>query len=532
MAARLGNFELVQLLLQEGADVNAPPAVYNGRTALQGAAESGNWKILSLLQSAGAQINAPAGVNLGLTALQAACLNGHPLMAGFLLAHQANLYAAPSPVMGLTPIQAAAIHGDIGLMKDLISLGADVNAPATETTGTVLLTAMRHRLLSLLELLLEHGANINPIVDYRWQSPLAEAACLRWLEGVKFLLKRRGNVNAIPLELTTSDGRGEFEIEWGSPLGWAIANGDEGMVHLLLKHGADVLATAIFDWRGRESTLICALHASFDWVLDRDSSVDIIHLLLAKVPELENHPGWEDALKIVLEESIDHEIFDVILGKLNSLSLPLRRKAIQKGWDELPSEWCAEEEDEEEFLEVFELLIKSGPDLEGRAKNGSTLLQRLAGKGYYQPCCLLISHGATVNTLAVRDWGTPLQGSLKRKSLKLADFLLEQGADVYILPADNRGVTALQAASMHGMLGLAVRLLESGADVSAPVAPNDGRTAIDAAAENGHKEMVHLLLNALGDQDDLGPVCHQAAGYAEKEDHFEIAQWLREYSSA
>lgn len=40
----------------------------NGRTAIQGAAESGSWEILSLLQSAGAYVNAPAGVVAGLFA--------------------------------------------------------------------------------------------------------------------------------------------------------------------------------------------------------------------------------------------------------------------------------------------------------------------------------------------------------------------------------------------------------------------------------------------------------------------------------
>jgi FOG: Ankyrin repeat len=108
---------------------------------------------------------------------------------------------------------------------------------------------------------------------------------------------------------------------------------------------------------------------------------------------------------------------------------------------------------------------------------------------------------------------------------------LEHGADVNALPAAKWGVTALQAASTHGMLGMAVRLLERGADVCAPAALEDGRTAIDGAAERGHLEMVQLLLNTYGDHEDLRSVCSQAADYAEREDHHEIAQWLRRYSS-
>lgn len=53
---------------------------------------------------------------------------------------------------------------------------------------------------------------------------------------------------------------------------------------------------------------------------------------------------------------------------------------------------------------------------------------------------------------------------------------------------------------------------------------------IDSAVEHGHLEMIQPLLNAYEDQEKqekLGPTCHQAAGYAEQEGHFEIAQWLR-----
>lgn len=80
------------------------------------------------------------------------------------------------------------------------------------------------------------------------------------------------------------------------------------------------------------------------------------------------------------------------------------------------------------------------------------------------------------------------------------------------------------------MLEMTIRLLERGADVSAPAAPKNGRTTFDGAAECGHLEMVQLLLNAFGEQEELRTVCHQAAGYAEKEGHCELAHWLRAYS--
>lgn len=522
MSARLGNVELVQLLLSSGADINASPAAFNGRTAIQGAAESGSWEILTILQAAGAQINAPAGEKFGMTALQAACLNGHSLMAGFLLAHQANIRARPSPLGGFTPIQAASAHGDIGVVRDLIKLGADVNAPATEMGSTALVVAATHKSLPLLEILVQHGANVNPTGDCNLRSPLGEAASMNWFEGVDFLLKHGANVDDTPFELQKSDEYAGFVEELLSPLGWAISNGSNDMVDLLLKHGADVLATAICNEFKSQSALIYAIWDGPD--------LDLIDLLLANAKDLKNYPGWEDALRTGFEDigALDLDTCELIIEKTNSLQSPLRAKMIKKGWDVLPT--SAVDEDEENLIDVIKLLIKSGADLDSRSEGGSTLLQRIARKGYHRSCCFLVDRGATINIHAAQSYGTALQEAIKNNDVKIANLLLEHGADVNSLPALNRGVTALQAASINGMLEMTVRLLEYAADVSAPAAPENGRTAIDGAAERGHLEMVQLLLNAYGEQEALETVCNQAAGYAEKEGHLELARWLRAYA--
>ncbi|KAJ5965081.1 uncharacterized protein N7479_004957 [Penicillium vulpinum] len=532
MSAVLGNVEIFRLLLRGGADVNAPPAVSSGRSAVQAAAESGNWEILLMLQKAGANMNAPAGAIEGLDALQVACLNGHSLMAGFFLAHQANVNAAPSTVTGLTSIQAAASFGDIRLVRDLISLGAEVNAPATKNGTTALLAAMHHRSLPLLELLVQSGATVNP-GDPKLPTPLRLAASLDWLEGVKFLLDHEATVNEPIFDPALSNELYDMETvdpSEASPLGQAIKKDAENMVDLLLRHGADVLAMVYAENSDIqfEGALICSIRSR--------SSLKIVNLIFAKVSDFEKHPGWEDTLKVALEyDIVDMNTFKVLIEKASSLAPPFRCNVIRKGWNSFPANQGYNEEEEdnpEQLLEIIQLLVDSGADVNCRKDNGSTMLQRLAGRCYPKACRFLVNCGAAVNTHAVHYHGTPLQEAIKYSNTKIADFLLEHGADVNALPAEYWGVTALQAASINGMFELAVRLLERGADVSAPAAPNEGRTAIDGAAERGHLEMVQLLLNAYGKQDDLRLVCNQAADYAEKEDHFEIAQWLRGYSPA
>ncbi|KAF3386291.1 Ankyrin-2 [Penicillium rolfsii] len=523
MSARLGNFQIAKLLLSNGADVNAPPASFNGRTAIQGAAESGHWKILSLLQAAGAHINAPAGARLGMTALQAACMKGHSLMAGFLLAQQADINAAPSPLAGLTSIQAASVHGDIRLVKDLISLGADANAPETGMGSTALVLAVKHKSLPLLKILLQNGAYVNPTADIALTSPLREAVRLNWLEGVKFLLRNGANVDDTPLEFLELDEYFDFVPELLSPLGWAISNGNEELVNLLVRHGAGVLATVMSDRCKSRSALIYAL-----WY--RPSDLDIINVLFANIRDLQNYPEWKDVLETVVKavDKIEPGLWELILEKTSLLPSSLRYEVIQNGWNALSRSNILA--DEENLLCAVELFIKAGADLNSRSKDGSTLLQRIAGEGYRKTCCFLVDRGAAINIPAGQYYGTALQEAIKYNHVEVADFILEHGADVNSLPALDGGVTALQAASINGMLEMTIRLLECGADVSAPAAPENGRTAIDGAAERGYLDMVQLLLNAYGEQEALGTVCNQAAGYAEKEGHCELARWLRAYA--
>ncbi|KAE8313069.1 ankyrin repeat-containing domain protein [Aspergillus transmontanensis] len=526
MSTRLGNVEMFQLLLSWGADLNAPPAVCNGRTAVQGAAESGNLMILLMLRCAGAQIDEPAGAKQGMTALQAACLNGNSLIAGVLLAQGADLNLGPSSVEGLTAIQAAAAHGDVRLVRDLITLGAEVNAPASEGGRTALLAAIEHESLLLLELLAQHGADVNATGAYGFLSPLTEAASRDWLGGVQFLLEHGANVNDTPFDLAMSDESEEYAPrELLSPLGWAIKNSSVEMVDILLQHDADVLVAVIYNQSVSRSALMHAIHEG--------SNLEVIDLLLAKVPGLQNHPGWENAFKAALVYSFEVDTIyrQRILAKVSSLPPLLRHRAIQKAWDALPSDDDDLNDTDETLVETIELLIESGVSLDSHAEDGSTLLLRTACYGYDKSCASLIAHGTAVNIYPTNDWGTPLQEAIISSHVNIANVLLEHGADINAPPAENRGVTALQAASINGMFELAVRLLERGADVSAPAAPKNGRTAIDGAAERGHFDMVQLLLNAYGEDADLEPVRRQAAGYAEKEGHIEISQWLRGYSA-
>lgn len=102
-------------------------------------------------------------------------------------------------------------------------------------------------------------------------------------------------------------------------------------------------------------------------------------------------------------------------------------------------------------------------------------------------------------TLEGREF-TKLRKSALRYSIQLgkydsADALIQAGADVNAPPDADRGLTALQAAAIHGHIGIACKLLEKGAEVNASGGSFGGRTALEGAAEWGRLDMVQLLLD-------------------------------------
>jgi ankyrin repeat protein len=135
-AARVGDLASARLLLAAGVDVNdtAP----SGTSAVVVATHSGHPDLLALLLDNGADVNASAA---GYTALHAAVLRGDEESVKVLLAHKADLNARllkPTPVrrrsidfamsekwLGATPFWLAAKFSEITIMRLLVSSGAD-----------------------------------------------------------------------------------------------------------------------------------------------------------------------------------------------------------------------------------------------------------------------------------------------------------------------------------------------------------------------------------------------------------------------
>lgn len=187
-----GNETVVDMLLDNGAQVNVAPCQpgdqgraphprkpttivtrYNGRTALQAAAERGHIRIVSKLLDLGADVNAPPSPTAGKTALSAAAGNGFAEIVELLLQYGAEVNAPSARYGGCTALQAACLYGNIGTVNLLISAGADIHAlGGIYCDANALHAAAERGHTEIIKILVEHGADVNAISARKGQTPI------------------------------------------------------------------------------------------------------------------------------------------------------------------------------------------------------------------------------------------------------------------------------------------------------------------------------------------------------------------------
>lgn len=160
-AAGSGHLEIVRLLLDKEAHINALAGLRSGLTALQAAASCGHLEIVQLLLDSGAYINAPARENGGLTALEAASGCGHRDIVQLLLDRGADIYAPTTLYSGLTALQAAARCGHLDIVQLLLDKAGNINCLTGDEYLIALNGAVGGGYVDIVELLLKNLTGLN-----------------------------------------------------------------------------------------------------------------------------------------------------------------------------------------------------------------------------------------------------------------------------------------------------------------------------------------------------------------------------------
>lgn len=200
LAARLGNTEIVRLLLGHGWDANKVDA--ERRTPLHLAAEIGHYKVVQVLLHS-RQLDVNARDQWASTALHGAAGGGHLVVVNLLLS-KANIDVNIEDGNGCTPLWYATRHGHHGVALRLLNKrNVNVNAIGQFETympekSTSLHHAVDRRAPQIVQRLLAKTA-LNPnIIDHTGQTPLSRAAHNGDLQIVDYLLQRPDvRVNAV-----------------------------------------------------------------------------------------------------------------------------------------------------------------------------------------------------------------------------------------------------------------------------------------------------------------------------------------------
>lgn len=307
-----------------------------------------------------------------------------------------------------TPLTWAAQEGRLGILKQLLKLGANVDT-RDRKDRTPLSRAAGNGHQAVVKLLIESGADTNFCAIGGWTSLMA-ASSNGHEEVVEILIENGADVNAC-------------EKVYYTPLMLAAVNDREAVAKILIENGADV---NFRDINGRSSLIQAASsgHEAVAKLLIKNQADINIHDIDGRTPlSLACHIGHDAIVRALIESGADANIRDKDGGT------PLI-STCQKGHET-----------------IARILIQNGADVNACDKIEWTSLEVASHAGHEAVAKLLIENGAEVNVCDKDGW-TPLILACQQGHEAVARILIHNGAIVN--SRDHMGWTAVDWASRNG----------------------------------------------------------------------------------
>jgi ankyrin repeat protein len=358
-----GHRDVVRLLINHNADV----CVRNtkGNTPLHVAASYGYLEVCRILLERNAEVDSRN--NNGSTPFLRALQCGHLDVAHLLLDNIADVRVHDTD--GNTPLHVAASNGCLEVCRILFEHNAEVDSRNNDGLTPFHGAWKNETNPDILQLFLEHGADMDVYDTDQGNTPLHIAAENGLLEVARQLLER--NVEVDPQN-----------IHDATPFLAALANGHSDVARLLLEHNADM---HVHDIKGNTPLHFAAENGLLEVaqiLLGRNAEVDSKNNHGSTSLLLASEFGHPDVVQLLLDHNADLYLHDADGGT------PLHYAAIGGQ------------------LEVARILLKLNVEVNSRNVKGSTPLHLASMGSWERPegsaivVRLLLEYGADVQ---VRD---------------------------------------------------------------------------------------------------------------------------------
>lgn len=537
IAAARGYLETVQLLIQNGADLELPSAV-NGysswkRTPLCASALLGHKKVLKVLLDNGADVNTTD--SHGATALYRASQAGHVEVVRTLIERGACLDVQEDEYGCTALMETSGPFGNVAVFELLLDAGANVNISDCHG-GTALLGVVEascraedagflRKIQALLDkkadpnvvcrgvsilvraikagdwaathLLLANGADPN-LKDERGQTPLMFAASYNHESIVQLLVDNGAEANASSSARQTA-------------LSLAAAAGHENIVQQLL-HQMNLTGPMAERWAA-SARLIQAIQKNKELevakLLGEGADPTLTDLKMRYSLHLAAFYGHESIVLMLLEHNLDIEARDQSTSTALDIAISRSHEKVVRCLLEKGARTAQESRRNPIFTacrtgneNIVRMLLDYSADSSSMFVS-SIVLENAAKNGHHSVVRLLLERSGDLSRPVVPDGQShstaPFDDSLAYAAAEgheeTVTVLLCKGAEVDRVAS--WGGTALFWAAMGGHEGTVRLLLESGADPNMRM--KGGATALYEAAARGHEGTVWLLLQASAD---------------------------------